>query len=76
MSSSYKPEVQADSSGTWSGNACRFATEAEAQEYVADLAWRWTLVQGTRVVLSEDPVNYRWDPEINKAVRIEEKETP
>ncbi len=35
---SFKPEVQADSSGTWSSNACRFATETEAKQYVASLS--------------------------------------
>ena len=57
--SSFKPEVVADSSGEWSGNAMRFATEAEAKTYVADLASRWMLVTATRVVESEDPVTAR-----------------
>lgn len=57
---SYKPEVIADSSGKWSGNALRFATEAEAEAYVKDLYRRWTLVTDTRVVACDDPVNYRW----------------
>ena len=56
---SYKPEVVADSSGEWSGNAMRFAAEAEAKVYVADLASRWMLVTATRVVESEDPVTAR-----------------
>jgi hypothetical protein len=56
---SFKPEVIADSSGTWAGNALRFATKAEAETYVSDLAMRWTLVTETRVIESEDPVNYR-----------------
>ena len=56
---SYQPEVVADSSGAWSGNALRFATEAEARTYVADLAARWTLVTATRVVESDDPVTAR-----------------
>ncbi len=68
---SYKPEVIADDTGTWSGNALRFATEKEAQTYVADLAMRWTLVRDTRVVRSDEPVNYaivdgklsRWTPD-------------
>lgn len=53
---SYKAEVIADSSGTWAGNALRFATEAEAEDYVAGLASRWTLVTATRVIESGDPV--------------------
>lgn len=55
---SYAPEVQTDSTGKWTGNALRFATEAEAEAYVADLAMRWTLVRDVRVVESPDPVNY------------------
>jgi hypothetical protein len=58
---SWKSEVIADSSGKWVGNACRFATKAEAEHYVANLAYRWTLVRNTRVVECDDPVNYVWD---------------
>ena len=58
---SYKPEVMADSSGKWCGNALRFATREEAEANVADLAMRWTLVRATRVVESDDPVNYRYE---------------
>jgi hypothetical protein len=57
---SYAPEVQADGTGTWAGNALRFATEAEALGNVRDLEMRWMLVRGTRVVESDDPVNYKW----------------
>ena len=57
---SYEPQVIADSTGKFFGNACRFATKEEAELYVNDLMWRWTLVRETRVVESEDPVNYRW----------------
>lgn len=56
---SYAPEVIADRSGKFCGNALRFATEQEAQQYVGDLMSRWTAVTDTRVVKSEDPVNYR-----------------
>jgi hypothetical protein len=57
---SYKPEVIADSSGHWAGNALRFATREEAEQNVRDLMFRWTSVRETRVVESDDPVNYRW----------------
>jgi hypothetical protein len=57
---SFKPEVIADSSGKWVGNALRFATRLEAQSCVEDLRRRWTLVTDIRVVESDDPVNYRW----------------
>lgn len=58
---SWKPEVIADSSGKWTGNTCRFATEDEAKKYVADLKGRWFLVTDTRVVESDDPVSAKWD---------------
>lgn len=57
---SFAPQVIADSSGQWTGNALRFATEEEALGYANNLAMRWTLVTDRRVVLSDDPVNYRW----------------
>ena len=57
---SFKPEVVADSSGKFYGNALRFATREEAEANVRDLAARWYLVTQTRVVESDDPVNYRY----------------
>jgi hypothetical protein len=57
---SWKPEVIADDSGKWCGNALRFATEEEAKANVADLYSRWMSVRETRVVECEDPVNYAW----------------
>ena len=57
---SFKPEVIADSSGKFYGNALRFATREEAEANVKDLAARWILVRETRVVESDDPVNYRY----------------
>lgn len=58
---SFAPEVIADSSGKWAGNALRFATREEAERNVSDLASRWFLVRETRVVESDDPVNYKWE---------------
>lgn len=55
---SFKGEVIADSSGEWVGNALRFATEHEAKAYIKDLSYRWTAVRETRVVESDEPVNY------------------
>ncbi len=46
----YKVEVIADSSGTWTGNALRYATKEEAEAEARDLAMRWTLVRDWRVV--------------------------
>lgn len=56
---SYRPEVIADSSGKWYGNALRFATREEAEQQVFALSMRWLAVRDTRVVESDDPVNYR-----------------
>ena len=58
---SWKPEVQADSSGIWNGNSLRFATKEEAEQNVQDLEMRWFAIKATRVVESDDPVNYRWE---------------
>jgi hypothetical protein len=60
---SWKPEVIADASGTWAGNGLRFATKEEAEGNVRNLMMRWFAVREWRVVESDDPVNYRWDPE-------------
>jgi hypothetical protein len=57
---SYKAEVIADSSGKWVSNSLVWATEAEAYQYVADLAGRWTLVRDTRVVEVTEEPNYKW----------------
>jgi hypothetical protein len=65
---SWAPEVIADSSGKWCGNALRFATWGEAQDNVSDLSMRWTLVRDTRVVPSKEPVNYTYGPEGLKPV--------
>lgn len=57
---SWKIQVQTDNTGNWYGNALRFATKEEAQKSVADLMMRWSSVNETRVVESDDPVNYAW----------------
>jgi hypothetical protein len=57
---SWKPEVIADSSGKWAGNALRFATKEEAEANVANLKDRWIMVRETRVIEVEDPVNSAW----------------
>lgn len=56
---SFAPEVSTDSTGKFAGNALRFATVEEAQEWVTDLSYRWILVRDTRVVESTDPVSHR-----------------
>jgi hypothetical protein len=60
MPRSFKPEVVADSTGKFCGNALRFATRQEAEDYVDDLALRWTAVSQTRVIESDDEVNYEF----------------
>lgn len=70
MPQSYKAEVIADNSGTWAGNALRFATQAEAESYVQNLSLRWSAVRETRVVPSDDPVTDIWDPD-RGAINIE-----
>ncbi|HTB46243.1 MAG TPA: hypothetical protein VK741_21660 [Acetobacteraceae bacterium] len=57
---SWAPEVIADSSGKWCGNQLRFATKAEADLNVWNLAMRWTSVVDFRSVESTDPINARW----------------
>lgn len=60
MPKSYAPEVIADSSGKFFGNALRFATHREALENVLDLSMRWYAVRETRVVETEDEPNYTY----------------
>jgi hypothetical protein len=54
----YKIEVQADSTGTWAGNALRFETGDQAADYANDLWSRWTAVRHWRVLKDDKPV--RW----------------
>ena len=69
---SFKPEVIADASGKWAGNALRFATREEAEANARDLMMRWFAVRETRVVVSVDPVNYRYvDGRLESLVREE-----
>jgi hypothetical protein len=58
MTISYKPEVIADGSGKFCGNALVFATKEEAETYVIDLAMRWTAVRDWRVVETDAPATY------------------
>jgi hypothetical protein len=66
---SYAPEVIADSSGKWCGNALRFATYVEALASARDLSMRWTAVREWRAIGSNDPVNYRLVDGVMEAVR-------
>jgi hypothetical protein len=42
------------------GNALRFVTRQEAEANVVNLMMRWLAVRETRVVESDDTVNYRY----------------
>lgn len=55
---SWKPEVIADNSGKWYGNALRFATKREAEIFAMDLSMRWTSVRDWRASESDDPVSH------------------
>lgn len=55
---SFKAEFQADSSGTWAGNALRFRPAQEARDYAVQLAWRWTSVRDWRIVECHEPVTH------------------
>lgn len=68
---SWKPEVIADNSGKWVSNMLRFATREEAEQYVYDLAMRWTAVRDTRVVECDEPVEYTYhDRQLRPTERI------
>ena len=45
----YRVKVIADSTGEFVGNQVTFATIGEAEDYGANLAWRWTAVRDWRV---------------------------
>jgi len=60
---SWKPEVIADSSGKWYGNALRFATKREAELSAMDLSMRWTSVRDWRATECDDPVRHHYSEE-------------
>jgi hypothetical protein len=63
----WKPEVFVQ--GAWSRNGLVFATKQEAEDNAKNLMWRWLLVEDTRAVEVDEPVNYKW--EANKLVPAE-----
>lgn len=69
---SWIPQVQTDGRPEWTGNLCRFATRDEAEKWAINLMWRWSSVDDTRAVESNDPVNTRWDAEAQRVVHLEE----
>ncbi len=50
MTTKYRIEVQADSSGQWVGNRLTFDDEKAAKDYAQDLFMCWTAVRDWRVV--------------------------
>ena len=60
MPTSYAPQVRTGNDPKFYGNALRFATRLEAEQNVANLADRWTLVVATQVVETADPVTHAW----------------
>lgn len=67
---SWASEVETLGSAGWAGNALRFATRTEAQDYGRELAGRWMLVTDWRAVASADQVNYRFDYAAARAVPV------
>lgn len=57
---SYKVEVLAYGETKWVANALRFAAKEEAEAYSDDLFVRWTQVDKTRVVTSDEPVSHTY----------------
>ena len=56
---SWKPQQNVDGD-TWSDNALRFPTQAEAAAHANDTFSKWFASKGHRAVESEDPPNYRY----------------
>ena len=58
---SWEPQVQTTSCSpdAWTGNALRFRTKKESDQYGLDLSMRWTAVRDVRSIRSTDPVTYQ-----------------
>ena len=69
MPKSWKMEVCV--SGSWSSNACVYATKEEAELAGKELLSRWYVPSDSRAVESTDAVNYRFDVDKFRPVRIE-----
>jgi hypothetical protein len=65
---SYKVEVLVDNK--WSTNAVRFATELEARAAGQELLMRWSVPVDSRPAVSNDPVNYRFDFDAFRPIRL------
>lgn len=56
-------------------NALRFATKAEAEGYGRELLSRWFVPTSFEARPSSDPVNYRFDVELNRAIALRDEVT-
>lgn len=69
----FKVEVQTGGPrSAWAGNMLRFAKEADAQSYGADLFTRWTSVTAWRIGRTTDPATHRWNGQMAEALAAEE----
>ncbi len=59
---SWAPEVWVE--GKWTRNQLRFSSEVEARSYAYNLYNRWTLPTDYRATPADEPVNYRWHPDL------------
>ncbi len=67
--------VLIENSGNECGNGLRFATEAQAHEYHADLYSRWTgCPSGYRIDPSEDPVSAKYSAAADPNTVVQESE--
>jgi len=57
---SFKLGVKTPGDAEFVSNALTFETEKEAEEYGRDLFSRWMAVKETKVLPSDEPVNYRF----------------
>lgn len=60
---SFKAGIQEEGGKGFYFNRLRYPTRAQAEQYVADLKGRWTLVTCTRVDESDDPGTHEWTAE-------------
>ncbi len=68
---SFKVEVLGVGEKTWVSNGLRFAKWTEANASGCELQGRWFGMQDFRVAESPDAVNYRFDFEAYRNVRLE-----
>lgn len=54
----FKAQVKTPGDRDWCGNGLVFATKGEAERYVVNLSFRWTLVEQMRVIETDEAVNY------------------